>query len=296
MRRIHAPILCGFFCLASACTPVREPKGGWTGPTDPMSTVVARINENNLAVPTLWASMGYKATVVDDRKKTHTATGDGALLYRAPRDMRLIGNKEFVGSIFEVGSVGERFWLKLVPEMDTLWWGYYRNVGRPCAQSIPIRPDLVVEVLGVSTIDTNFLNPPVPVMRFDNQRDAYVFVWNAPLPDRWYAMKEVWYDRKTLRPTLVLLYDTNGRVALRAELSVHKPVEVKGVSRERWPVVAMKYYLYFQDSGTRMEVSLREVMLDNRGTPTRRGISFPNLERAGVEHVEQIDRACEGEG
>jgi hypothetical protein len=132
-------------------------------------------------------------------------------------------------------------------------------------------------------------------MRFNHERDAYMFVWNAPAADRWVAVKEVWYDRQTKRPTLVLLYDPDGRVVLRAELRDHKPVEVKDLPRERWPVVANSYRLFFPDSGTRMEIDLREVMLNKRGSPPK-GLAFPDPGRAGVQKVVQVDAACEGAG
>jgi hypothetical protein len=231
---------------------------------------------------------------LDEKKKLHTFSGDGALLYRGPREMRLIGNA-VIGTVFEVGSTNDRFWLKLVPELDTMWWGNYRNLGKPCAQDIPLRPDLVVEVLGVGMINTDFNAPPVPTMRFNHERDAYMFVWNVPSPDHWYAVKEVWYDRKTKRPTLVMLYDANGRVVVRAELRDHKPVEIKGLPRERWPAVANSYRLFFPENGTRMEIDLHEVMLNKRGSPPR-GLAFPDPRRAGVQRVVQIDEACEGEG
>jgi hypothetical protein len=272
----------------------KPPRAYW-GVTLPMTDVVQRINQNNQEIPTLWASHSYKATVVDENKKTHTFTGDGALLYRGPREMRLIGNKEFVGTIFEVGSTNDRFWLKLVPEVDTMWWGNYRNLGRPCAQQIPLRPDLVVEVLGVGVINTNFTALPAPTMRFNHERDAYMFVWNAPMPDRWVAVREVWYDRATLRPKLVMLYDADGRVVVRAELDKHRPVEVKDLPRERWPLIAGEYRLFFPDNGTTMELDLREIMLNKRGSPPR-GLAFPDPRRAGVDRVIQIDEACEGEG
>jgi hypothetical protein len=87
----------------------------------------------------------------------------------------------------------------------------------------------------------------------------------------------------------------NGRVVVRAELKNHKPVEVRDVPRQDWPKVANDYSLYFPDNGTRMELNLREVMLDKRGSPSRRGIDFPDPRRAGVQNVIQVDKACEGE-
>ena len=297
-RSLILALVCGLCVAACAgCGTKRVPKPAqwYTGPTEPMRDVVQQINQNNQELPTLWASHGYKATVVDDKKKTHTFTGDGALLYRGPREMRLIGNKEFVGTIFEVGSTNDRFWLKLVPEVETMWWGNYRNLGKPCAEEIPLRPDLVVEVLGVGVINTDFTALPAPTMRFNNERDAYVFVWNAPLNDRWFAVKEVWYDRQTKRPVLVMLYDVDGRVVVRAELRNHRTVEVEGLPREKWPQIAAEFRLFFPDNGTRMELDLREIMLNKRGSPPR-GLTFPDLRKAGVERVIQIDEACEGEG
>jgi len=54
-------------------------------------------------------------------------------------------------------------------------------------------------------------------------------VWNVRVPDRYVAQKEVWYDRKTKLPIKVLLFDPNGRVVLRADLSKHKPVQAQQV-------------------------------------------------------------------
>jgi hypothetical protein len=92
-----------------------------------------------------------------------------------------------------------------------------------------------------------------------------------------------------------MLYDVDGRVVVRAQLNNHKPVEIDGTPRDRWPVIANEFLLFFPDNGTRMELDLREVMLNRRGIPPR-GMGFPDLRRAGVEQVIQIDKACEGEG
>jgi hypothetical protein len=260
--------------------------------TEPMWKVVEDINRNNTALPTLWARHTFEATVVDDKNKPHFVNGDGALLYKTPRGMRLAGTKPVVGTVFEIGSTEERFWLKLVPEVDTMWWGNYANVGKPCAGEIPIRPDLVFEVLGIATIGSDFTAPPVPTMRFNPESDVYMFVWNAPLADRWVAQREIWYDRQFKRPTKVLLFDENGRVVLRALLGGHRKVRVANTPQDRWPVVATDFALLFPDNGTKMSIRLDDVVLDKNGIPARRGISFPDPDRANVRTVIQIDKDC----
>src|SRR5688572_33205222 len=119
------------------------------------------------------------------------------------------------------------------------------HLGKPCAQPIPIRPDLLMEVLGVFTIDPNLQRFPAPVMRFNNDEDAYMFTWIMPQVDRFVAVKEVWYDRKTMRPRLVNLFGREGRILLRAYLSKHRPVKIEGVAEDQQPTVPGRYDLVF---------------------------------------------------
>jgi hypothetical protein len=259
-----------------------------------MAQVVMAINANNAALPTLWARQEFEAWIADGRGKTTFVNGDGTLLYKQPRGMLLVGTKPAVGKVFQIGSTEDRYWLSVAPpnESSRMWWGWYRNFGKPCVDmsNVPIRPDLVVEVLGVGTINTNFLEPPVPAMRFNNDAHTYMFVWNYPAGDRWAAQKEIWYDRVTKLPTRVFLFDENGRVVLRARLLKHAPVELPDVPSERWPKVARQYELFFPDSRSKMTIELDEVALERKGVPTRRGITFPD--DAGVDQVIQLDRDC----
>ncbi|CAA9395436.1 MAG: hypothetical protein AVDCRST_MAG64-1512 [uncultured Phycisphaerae bacterium] len=299
----HAPtvLALAFASILTGCGPrARVAAGGtagpYTGPTQTMAEVVNEINANNGALPTLWARHYFEANLVDADGRRQFVNGEGVLLYKQPRGMRLVGTKAAAGNVFEIGSDEERYWLSMTPPNDRsrMWWGWYRNLGKPCVdtRSLPIRPDLVLQVLGVATIDTNFMAPPVPTMRFngDPNADAYVFVWNVPLGDRWAAQKEIWYDRATKRPRLVVLFDDHGRVVLRARLLNHRRLEIDGVPPERSPEVARRYELFFPDTGSTMTFDLDEVAPERRGVPTRRGIAFP--ENPKVDEVIQLDEAC----
>ena len=97
----------------------------------------------------------------------------------------------------------------------------------------------------MSTINTNFNDLPAPTMRFNNDMDMYMLVWNAKLPDRWVAQREVWYDRKTRQPRFVFLFDLDGRVVLRGQLGRFRQIEVPDLPAAQWPWTPTDYRLYF---------------------------------------------------
>lgn len=286
--------ICGFLfgCGGKARQGVREP---YNGPTLSMYEVVQRINANNSRLPTLWASQDMEASIVDEKGDRHHEILSGNLLYRAGRDLLIIATKAPVGRVFELGSNSDVYWMSIKVGPDTAWWGHYANLGKPCSQSIPVRPDLIAQVLGVSTINQDFNQLPAPTMRFNNDADAYMFVWNGKLPDRWVAVKEVWYDRQTLLPRLVLLFDANGRIVLRAYLERHRKVKIPDTPEAQWPSVATSYRLYFPDSGSKLSMQLTDVALTHgegsRQVPNDRSFRF-DPERTHTSKVIQLDEAC----
>ena len=300
MKPLHFNlIVCVVACLLAGCGGAgrRAATGqspSYYGETKTFEEVVAAVNANNVQVPTLWAKHYFEATIIDEKQRPHEVVGDGALLYRRPRGLLIRGQRPLAPPLFEIGSTDERYWLKVEPEVETMWWGEYANLGKPCVDKdlIPIPPNLVVEVLGLSVINLSFNEPPVPTMRFHHDAPpAYVFVWNAPLGNRWWAQREVWYDYRTFLPRLVILYDENGRVVLRAFLSDHQPVDMQNdVAEADRPKVATRYRLFFPANGTKMSFELSDMVLDKNGVPSRRGIVFPR--EPGVREVIQVDEGC----
>ncbi|MDB5330075.1 MAG: hypothetical protein JWP03_1226 [Phycisphaerales bacterium] len=301
MQRTTFPLLVVASVLLAGCRPTQpQGGGGYYGPTQTMAQVVEDINRNNAKIPTLWASHVYEANIYDEHKNKHFVSGRGVLLYSRPTSMRLIGTKEIVGTIFEIGSNPETFWLKLGPDAgDTMWWGTYADLAHvnPDRIGIPIRPDLVLDVLGISTINTNFNELPVPTMRFNNDFRVYMFVWNAKMPDRWVAQREVWYDMNTKLPKYVFLFDTNGRVVLRGTLSQYRQVPVPNVPKEQWPTVPGNYVLFFPETQSQIVFTLDEVALSRKQEgPTGREVTVPNPQsfrmpspdNAGVSRVNRI--------
>ena len=276
-------------CLfaTTACHPKKPPpRQVYTGPTLPIYDVIASINRNNRAVPTLWARGDFDATLFDEHQRKHSLSGKSTLLYRKPQDLRLVGEMFGVSErVFDIGSNADRYWMIVKPEVDTIWWGRYDAPAPPPEADIPIRPDLLIDVLGVGEIDTNLNALPAPVMRFNNDVDAYMFVWHDKLPDRWVARKEVWYDRSTFRPQLVLLFDDNGRVILRALLDQHRSVDVPDVDEKQRPTIAGRYRLYFPQTGTKLTLTLDDVRPSNAGVPRDASFRFPDPAKAAAKEI-----------
>jgi hypothetical protein len=83
---------------------------------------------------------------------------------------------------------------------------------------------------------------------------------------RWVAVKEIWYDLQTKLPKLILLFDNNGRVILRAYLTEHKKME------DADGVVATNYDLFFPENKSRMTFRITTLRAEFKRGPAR----FPN--------------------
>jgi hypothetical protein len=261
--------LCG--CAAPAPKSTR-----YYGPTLSLPQLVEAINRNNQKIPSLWTRIRFlEAWFVDRQSHSEKyVNGNGNLLYSAPASIRVTAMKELVADLLDMGSDGTHFWLWQKHD-NVFWWGEYADLEKPGAREIPIRPDLVLEVLGIRPIDPGLTEEPAPVLRFNNDADSYMIVWQKRLGDHWAALKEVWYDRATLRPSTVLLFDPDGRVVLRAWLSNFQPVRVANQAADQWPVMATQYRLFFPETGSRLNFELGDLALTGgRGDAFPKPISF----------------------
>jgi hypothetical protein len=286
-RRPHSRFIAFFYLVVSSytlaltqgCRPAPPPPTSafrLNPPLRPISEVIAAINANNQKIPTLWATLNYSATVKDEKGQVHNVVSDdGMLLYAHPNLFHLVGKKEFVGTVFDMGANDREFWLELLPGANVMYTGTFTAMAHASAAKLPIplRPDLVAEVLGVGTFNETLLKQPVPVMRYDGSTDSYVFLFARQGEYRWFAQNEIWYDRTTLRPRRMVFYNFEGIPKLDARLSADKPVQDPDRPRDQWPLIAGDFKLFFPDTGDHMEFTLKDVRLYRQGN---RNTRFPN--------------------
>src|SRR6266699_1956499 len=139
----HACLLLAILLSGCCCGHRPAPPTGCWGPTVSMPELVERINENNRAIPTLWARHEIQADLYDkSRNKSFYVNSSGEILVRKPRELLLRGRHDLAGKIFEIGSTQDVFWFTAYGKEDTRYWGHYRNLGKPCMDDMPVRPDL----------------------------------------------------------------------------------------------------------------------------------------------------------
>jgi len=284
-----------FFLLLGAMLPgcvTHAPpmQGGYYGPTLGLEDVVSKINQNNEKIYTLWAHEHFQGTFVDRQQdKSQPLSGFGALLYTAPNQMKLTVQNEFT-SLFEMGSDGKHFWL-WDKQHQVFWWGDFAAMGNIDSSQMPVRPDLVMEILGVRPLDPFLLQTPAPTMRFNNYADAYMIDWQQPAGDHWEVAKEIWYDRQTLLPQKVLLFDALGHVVVWAKLSNYSRMKMQSADQNDWPQVAGRYELSFPYSGSTLSFELSDLTWSYHGRPNDATYRMPDpqtLSQSGVR-VNHID-------
>ena len=281
------------FVIQGCCPKCPDPNAFHPNPPlRSVSDVISAINANNQKIPTLWATLNYTATI-KEKGQTHSITSDdGTLLFMRPNRFRLVGNKEFVGPVFDMGVNDTEFWLEVKPT-NAMYSATFAQLAQASGTRInfPIRPDLVAEVLGVSTFNQNLLDPPFPIMRYEASTDSYVFLFARQGPHKYFAQREIWYDRTTLRPRRLVLYDLEGSPQLDARLTSDKPVQVPDQPRDQWPVIAGDFKLFFPDTGNHMEFSLKDIRLyrEMRRTLIPNDGSFDKPDITGTDvHQEPI--------
>ncbi|MEM1012532.1 MAG: hypothetical protein AAGI46_09975, partial [Planctomycetota bacterium] len=224
--------------------------------------------------PTLW-SKGYFEVLIKESPEDSGRFFNGEInvQHMKPDRLRVKAEKNAFGDVFDLGTDGQQLFLRF-PIDNVAYVGTADRLDPRKIAGLPIRPDLILQVLAINLLPTDLTQFPAPTLRYDPESDLHrvAFVELARFgPRRLVVTKEVWYsvpegDDATPLARRVILNDEAGRPVLVATLARHQRVEEDG------PLVATRLLLFFPQTGGKMRMDLEELLYE-RG---RRGRKSPN--------------------
>lgn len=211
----------------------------------PLSQSVSIVNENLGQVKGgLRASGTVTGKYVSPDGRTHDLGFgmNGELSVIPPLHMRF-DIQELGQTQILFGSNSDLYWLYLRPDQDTYRWGEHANVEQVADSELPLRPDQLIEALGLNGLPETATDIELLglVQRVEPDWQQMIFV--QPGPDgQPLLIKECWLERYDRRlPRQILFRDRLGRVHMHATLDDYAPIRVEGPWMPRrlhveWPL------------------------------------------------------------
>lgn len=217
-------------------------RGPVPGEPESIQEVIARVNRNAAGMDFLLRG-GVTATgEFAHGDKLESFELHGPLLYRRPRNLYL--KLEHVGGTLEAGSNQDGFWLWEKFQSPRYSWGRHDQMVGDFDADLPLRPDLLAEVLGLGDLPMDTKGPLGPAM------------WVGPL-----SYELIFLDR-----------DESGQIRLSKAIDVdrHEPFLVKSLVYFRYdgrPIVQARLddYEPIAGSAVLMPRRIRIDWLPDRG-------------------------------
>ena len=244
VRRLAGAVLTTGILLTAGCESGGR-TGGVTGdigrtygievgeiePPQSLAVVLDRVNRNAERMTFLLRGGGVKATgEYLEKGKLENYELRGTLLYRKPTDLFLELQHSVAGKM-EVGSNTEEFWVWKRIGNERYWWGLHQDLRGQDAVDMPLRPDDLVDVLGLQP-----LRPPTGDRGFKVLSDRYELRYTERSPSGWqYVTRVVHVDRRP--PYLVreiTRHYPSGERRMIARIANYQPVAGSDVLAPRW--------------------------------------------------------------
>ena len=229
------------------------------GEPEPLSVVIARVNRNAAGMDFLLKGGGVTASgEFEHSDKRESFEFHGALLYRRPKNLYL--KLDHVSGTLEAGSNEREFWLWEKFQSPRYSWGRHDMMGTDFDADLPLRPDLLAEILGLGDLPKKTTGPRGPSMWVGpNTYELMFFDYDAE--DQQHLVKTIDIDRRA--PFLVrsvVYFRPNGKPMMQAELSEYEKIEgsdvlaprkirIKWLPDRGWVDLTFTTMLRFESSG-----------------------------------------------
>ncbi len=207
------------------------PDGKSGGPTrepltdEPLSAVVAAINENVRAMNFLLRAGGVSASgrMVAADGHHESIEANGTLYFRRPRSLYLELSHTLAGKL-ELGSNNREFWYWEQLEHGRYYTGHHGRALTGGASPLALRPDHLVDILGMSELPEDASAPGSPTFVVSGDRYLVEF-YETGEGGRLYKARTLFIERR--KPYLVrwiIYYSQEGRQIMQADLENYDQV------------------------------------------------------------------------
>jgi hypothetical protein len=198
--------------VAAGCGPMRGPLAAPLGPQLAPPEVIAAHNAWADSIEHLWSRAAIN--LIMPRSDSHGERvrydTEGHLFLIKPDRLFLHG--QVLGQeVFKMGLDSERFWLWVRPGANTVWTGRRGGEGE---RRFILAPADLLAALGVLPIDL----APDELAAFDTQPNQYVLTRQRMFGGEKIPVRRTWFDRRSLRPVRIDLFDDAGVCIVMAEL------------------------------------------------------------------------------
>lgn len=284
MRRRHEPVLarfCVFLAVLSGLPGCgSDQEIGMIEQEQQLRPVIQRVNENSAAMNFLLRGLQGSASgkYLKASGKLDSFSMTAKLLYRNPRDL-FLKLEHTLGGDMEIGSNEREFWVWNKIDEDRYWWGLHENLGPTEQANLPIRPDHIVEVLGLGGIPSEFQPGQEPDFRVLPDRYELRFKGGSSTGGE-QVEKVLFIDRRPPYLIRQLQYlRPGGSVALDAKLSDYQVVEGSSVRAPH------KIEMFWPHRGERMELEFGRM---DRYDMSEAATRFRSPLQRGLDVGEQI--------
>ncbi len=254
-----------------------------------LGEIIGSIEENAAKLDSpLWSNdVQVQARVTDQEGRRHVHNLDGRMLFEKPRRLFLELSPPIGDPIMQIGSNDQEYWVWVEADINRMWWGKYRHLGRPCANDMLVRPDELLTAIGIGGLPKEGeLAGPGPKRGAEHD----ILVYLRQRGEGGWTLREYRVSRRT--PYLIeriVSRDLRGEVEMSALLKDYRPAweggpYVPGVINILWPRTGDTFTLWLS-SATRPDSHVMPTAYDR---PV--GERIPPAIR---DRVEQVDADCD---
>ncbi len=265
----------------------------WAGPQGvaPQSRREAldRVNANLSRIDRPLGCRGlvsFRFTDADGRPRAYVGH-DARLLFRPPQSL-LFDVQSLAGTVAQIGSNDDYFWVWIEPEMRKLWYGLWADARGRVGRDLPVPPDQLLDALMLRPLSETLDDGLLPVLRVEGNDHRLIYTRLGP--DRQpVATREIRLDpRPPYQPLEIVDRLPDGQVIMHAEVRQYEAIGADG------PRTARRYVIRWPVNRAEMRLDLLSVKF--RDDLSGDAFDFPAGWQGAIERVDTRGPDAAGTG